>query len=107
MVANVIDGSGAQVIHLASGGRLNLSGSDGHNVIVFDAYVSADLTVVHSGTTVIFKSGSTQIASIATDATYAPSQTITYSDASHVELTNNGTTIALNGVAITAVEAIL
>jgi len=81
--------------------------ADGHNVLVFDDFIASALTVTHSGTTVIFSSGSTQIASIATDATYAPSQTITYSDGSSVELTLVGSTLALDGVTIGTVGTIL
>ena len=106
MVANVIDAAGAQLIHIASGGKLNLSGSDGHNVIVFDAYAAGDLTVSHSGTTVIFTAGSTQVASIATDVTYAASQTIEYSNGAQVELTLIGTTLALDGTTISTVGSI-
>ncbi|TRZ93063.1 MAG: hypothetical protein D4R84_11140, partial [Rhodocyclaceae bacterium] len=109
VVATVIDSAGAQTIHIASGGKLNLIGSDGHNVIVFDAYAPGALDVSRSGATVIFTDHSTakQIASIATDASYAPSQTIRYSDASQVELTLVGTALALGGVAISTVGSIL
>lgn len=106
MVANAIDAAGAQTIHIAAGGKLNLSGSDGQNVIVFDAYASGDLAVSHSGTTVIFTAGSTQVASIATNATYAASQTIEYSDGTQVALTLVGVTLALGGTAIVDVGSI-
>jgi len=47
-----------------------------------------------------------RIASIATNATDGAAQIITYSDYSY-ELTDTGTTLALNGTAISAVGTIL
>jgi hypothetical protein len=94
MVAKVIDAPGNQVIHIAKGGKLSLTGSEGHNVVVFDAFQLGDLTVSRSGSTVIFSDKATptphQIASIAVTS-FAPSQTIGFSDGTHVELTLTGT----------------
>jgi hypothetical protein len=94
VVAKVIDAAGDQVIHIAAGGKLSLTGSDGHNVVVFDAFQLGDLTVSRSGSTVIFSDKATptphQIASIAVTS-FAPSQTIGFSDGTHVELTLTGT----------------
>jgi hypothetical protein len=98
VVAKVIDALGDQVIHIAAGGKLILTGSEGHNVVVFDAFQLGDLTVSRSGSTVIFSDNATptshQIASIAVTS-FAPSQTIGFSDGTHVELTLTGTTLAL------------
>ena len=102
MVAKVIDASGDQVIHIAEGGKLSLTGSDGHNVVVFDAFTASQLTASRSGSTVIFSDKATpahQIASIAVTS-YAPSQTIGFSDGSHVELTLTGSVIALDGTTL-------
>ncbi|MCX7172022.1 MAG: hypothetical protein NTY41_17555 [Proteobacteria bacterium] len=103
--ANVIDSPGVQVIHVAAGGKLNLSGSDGHNLIVFDDYAPTDLSVSHAGTTAIFSlnADSTQIAWIATDSAYAPTQTMAFSDGSQTELTLVGSSLQFGGVAITDV----
>lgn len=100
--ANVIDSAGAQVIHVAAGGRLSLSGSDGHNLIVFDDYAPTDLSVSHSGATAIFSlnTDSTQIAWIATDSAYAPAQTLAFSDGSQTELTLVGSSLQFGGVAV-------
>ena len=105
MVASVIDAAGAQVIDIAAGGKLILSASNGNNNIIFHGYTAAQLDVSHSGTTVIFTDHATQqqVAAIATDATFANKQTITFSDASHVELTLIGSTLALGKTDITAV----
>lgn len=99
IVAKVIDVAGDQVIHIANGGKLSLMGSDGHNVIVFDAFTANQLTTSLSGSTVIFSAAGMQIASIAVTSA-AASQTIGFSDGAHVELTLTGSTIALNGVTI-------
>jgi hypothetical protein len=109
MVASVIDAAGSQLIKVAAGGKLILSGSDGNNNIVFQAYSAGQLDVSRSGTTAIFTDHAThqQIAAIATDATYANKQTITYSDGTHVELTLVGSTLALGGTAITTVGSIV
>lgn len=108
-LANIIDCPGAQIIHVASGGKLNLSGSDGNNVIVFDDYAPADLSVSHSGATVIFSriADSAQIAWIATDIIYAPEQTIGFSDGTQVALTLVGSSLQLDGVAIAEIGEIL
>ncbi len=100
VVANVIDAAGAQTIHIAAGGALNLSGSDGNNVIVFDNYLREQLHITSSGTTVIFSDGNGAVASIATDAVYAATQTIQFRDGSHVSLTDTGGVLAINGVTI-------
>lgn len=100
--ANVIDCAGAQVIHVAAGGKLNLIGSDGHNLIVFDDYAPTDLSVSHSGATAIFSlsADSTPIAWIATDSAYAPAQTLAFSDGSQTELTLVGSSLQFGGVAV-------
>ncbi len=100
VVANVIDAVGAQTIHIAAGGTLNLSGSDGNNVIVFDHYLREQLHITSSGTTVIFSDANGAVASIATDAVYAATQTIQFSDGSHVSLTDTHGVLAINGVTI-------
>ncbi|MDD2863330.1 MAG: calcium-binding protein [Methylococcales bacterium] len=114
MVANVIDATGDQTIGIDQHGKLNLSGTVGHNVIRFGNYSAADdtwndgqLEVSRSGGTVIFADHSTheQIASIETNAN-APSQTIKFGSGpnSGIELTFNGSTIALDGEDIPVIE---
>lgn len=109
-VASVIDAAGAQTIHIAAQGKLDLSGSDGHNVIVFDSFnrIGNDyLDVSSSGSTVLFTThwSGEQIASIAMDAVYAPAQTITFSNGAHVELTLVGSTLAMDGLSLTQYNA--
>jgi hypothetical protein len=100
VAANVVDAAGAQTIHIAAGGTLNLSGSDGNNVIVFDNYLREQLHITSSGTTVIFSDASGAVASIATDAVFAATQTIQFSDGSQVSLTDTSGALAINGVTI-------
>ena len=101
MVAKVIDAAGAQTIHLAVGAKLDLSATDGHNVLVFDNYIASALTATRSGTTVTFTDNSTlePIANVVVNAA-APSQTVTYSDGTSVELTLTGSVIALGAVTL-------
>jgi len=103
--ANLIDCAGAQTFHVAAGGKLNLIGSDGHNLIVFDDCVPTDVMVTHSGATAIFSSvaDAAQIAWIATDWLYAPAQTIAFSDGSQMELTLVGNRMLLGGAAISEI----
>jgi hypothetical protein len=110
IAASVIDSASTNghIIHLAAGATLNLTGVDSVNDIVFDNFTAGQLSVSHSGATVIFTdiANGQQIAAIAMDLT-APTQTITYSDSSHVHLTLIGSTLALGGVAISTVGAIV
>lgn len=91
MVAKVIDAAGDQVIHIAAGGKLFLKGSDGHNVVVFDAFHLGDLTVSRSGSTVIFRDLEDHDIAWIEVTDHALSQTIGFSDGTHVELTLTGT----------------
>ncbi len=91
MVAKVIDAAGDQVIHIAAGGKLFLKGSDGYNVVVFDAFHLVDLTVSSSGSTVIFRDSEDHDIAWIEVTDHAPKQTIGFSDGTHVELTLTGT----------------
>jgi hypothetical protein len=110
MVAEIIDSAsvGGHTFHLATGGKMVLSGSDGPNNIVFDGYNAGQLSVSHAGATAIFTDIATsrQVAAIATDAVHASAQTITYSDGSHVALTLIGSNLALDGVTISALGTV-
>lgn len=110
MVAEIIDSASAagHTFHLAAGGKMVLSGSDGPNNIVFDGYNASQLSVSHAGATAIFTDIATaqQVAAIATDAVHASAQTITYSDGSHVALTLVGSNLALDGVTISALGTV-
>jgi hypothetical protein len=79
-------------------------------VIKFDEYLASELSVTYLGSTAIFTASKDpnrpQIASIAM-SDQGPSQTITYSNGSHVELTLTGTTLALDGVIILNTGTIL
>ena len=107
--ANLIDCAGAQTFHVAGGGKLNLIGSDGHNLIVFDDIVPADMTLSRSGATAIFSSAAeaTQIAWVTMDWLYAPAQTIAFSDGSQMELTLVGNSMQLGGVAVAEIGEFL
>jgi hypothetical protein len=107
-VAKIYDAAGDQTFEIAAGGKLVLESVQGHNVIKFDGYAPGTLSVSHSASTVIFTDSITnqQIASIAMSA-QGDSQTITYSDNSHVELTLTGTTFALGGVPVDNTGTIL
>jgi len=106
---NLVDCAGSQTFHVAAGGKLNLIGSDGDNLIVFDDYVAADLLVSRSGATAIFSlaADATQIAWIDTDWLYAPVQTIAFGDGSQMELTLVGNSMSLGGAAISEIGALL
>ncbi|MFA7279258.1 MAG: hypothetical protein WC100_04110 [Sterolibacterium sp.] len=106
---NLIDCAGAQTFHVSAGGKLNLIGSDGHNLIVFDDIVPADMTLSRSGATAIFSSAAdgTQMAWIATDWFYASAQTIAFSDGSQMELTLVGNSMQLGGVAVAEIGEFL
>ncbi|MDD2863254.1 MAG: hypothetical protein PHC99_00830, partial [Methylococcales bacterium] len=97
MVANVIDAAGDQTIHIANGGKLSLTGSDGHNVVVFDAFTASQLTASLSGSTVTFSDTSTTPIAIASISVteFAPSQTIGFSDGSTADLLLVGNSIQL------------
>jgi hypothetical protein len=102
-VAKINDASGNQTFEIEAGGKLVLENVQGHNEIKFDEYSASELSVTYSGTTAIFTASldpnHPQIVSIAmTDQ--GVSQTITYSDGSHVEITLTGTTLSLGGVII-------
>ncbi len=94
---------------MAGGGKLNLIGSDGHNLIVFDDIVPADMTLFRSGATAIFSSAveATQIAWVTMDWLYAPAQTIAFSDGSQMELTLVGNSMQLGGVAVAEIGEFL
>jgi hypothetical protein len=109
-VAKTSDAAGDQTFEIEAGGKLVLENVQGHNVIKFDEYSASELSVTYLGTTAIFTASldpnKPQIASIAM-TNQGPSQTITYSDNSHVELTLTGTTLALDGVIILNTGTIL
>ncbi|MCX7264061.1 MAG: hypothetical protein NT035_01385, partial [Burkholderiales bacterium] len=95
---------------IKAGGKLVLENVQGHNVIKFDEYLASELSVTYLGSTAIFTASKDpnqpQIASIAM-SDQGVSQTITYSDNSHVELTLTGTALALGGVIILNTGTIL
>jgi hypothetical protein len=109
-VAKINDAPGDQTFEIEAGGKLVLENVQGHNVIKFDEYSASELSVTYLGTTAIFTASldpnKPQIASIAM-TNQGPSQTITYSNGSHVELTLTGTTLALDGVIILNTGTIL
>jgi hypothetical protein len=109
-VAKTSDAAGDQTFEIEAGGKLVLENVQGHNVIKFDEYSASELSVTYLGTTAIFTASldpnKPQIASIAM-TNQGPSQTITYSNGSHVELTLTGTTLALDGVIILNTGTIL
>jgi len=108
MVATVIDAPGAHEIRVAANGKLNLIGSDGHNVIYLEDRSMADVIVTHSGGTAIVSlaADASQIASIATDASYAPAQTLSFSDG-NIELRNDGSLLAFDGIEVALVGILL
>ncbi len=55
MVAKVTDASGNQVITVARGGKLDLDGAVGSNVIVLEGRISGEVEVYRSGTEVRFR----------------------------------------------------
>jgi hypothetical protein len=110
-VAKINDAPGDQTFEIEAGGnKLVLESVQGHNEIKFDGYLASELSVTYLGTTAIFTASldpnRPQIASIAM-TNQDPSQTITYSNGSHVELTLTGTTLALDGVIILNTGTIL
>jgi hypothetical protein len=110
-VAKINDAPGDQTFEIEAGGnKLVLESVKGHNEIKFDGYLASELSVTYLGTTAIFTASldpnKPQIASIAM-TNQDPSQTITYRDGSHVELTLTGTTLALDGVIILNTGTIL
>jgi hypothetical protein len=110
-VYNVIDVAGAQEYHIgapgqtlagpASGGVLNLSGSDGQNTIIFDGYAmlgqGAHLTMTQSGTTAIFWDQEThmEVAAISMSADHAPVQNLVFGAEAGFQLTLVGSVITL------------
>jgi hypothetical protein len=95
-VAEVIDAAGSQTFSVEHGAKLVLMGLSGDNNIVFESYTKDQLTVSHSGTTVIFTDADTdvQVAAIMMNGDAGSEQTIIFNgDQSHehVALTLVGT----------------
>ena len=55
MVAKVTDASGSQMITVARGGKLDLDGAIGSNIIVLEGRISSEVEVYRSGTEVRFR----------------------------------------------------
>ncbi len=97
-VADVIAAPGAETIEIALGGKLKLTGTDGHDTIIFDGYQPGALVMTQSGTTAIFTDATTHavVASISMDATFASQETIQYADGSQALVTLVGTPLTLH-----------
>jgi|GEM_PF-2955418 len=96
--ANVIAAPGDETIEIAQGGKLKLTGTDGHDTIIFDGYLPGSLAMTQSGTTAVFTDTTTHavIASISMDSTYAAAETIQYADGSQALVTLVGTPLTLH-----------
>lgn len=103
MVAKVIDASGAQMITVARGGKLDLDNAIGANIIVLEGRASDEFEVYRSGTEVrlrLLESGETILSLPATAPTpSAPAQTLRFANGDKSLLLFQGAP-QLDGVAV-------